>query len=96
MLANGFKIGNAEVESPKSFKRQPPKCRRLLRTWHRANTEVVRQTGRMKCWRLRKIKLRKALEGSRKMGGPRTNGRPLLRKNQERYLRRNASVRVRS
>ncbi len=30
MLRNGFKIGNAEVESPKSIKLQRLKSRRLL------------------------------------------------------------------
>ena len=36
MLANGFKIGNADVEPPRSFKRQRLRCHKSLRMLHQS------------------------------------------------------------
>ena len=49
MLNNGFKIGNAEVESPKSIKQQRHRSHRSLPMLHLANMADVLPIAQMNC-----------------------------------------------
>ena len=59
MLGLGFKIGNAEVESPNPFKQLPHKWRRLSPMWQAVNMVAVLLTVWMSYWHLMQQKTTK-------------------------------------
>ena len=48
MLANGFKIGNADVEPPRSIQTATAQMSQIVRMLHQVSTVVVHQIERMR------------------------------------------------
>ena len=75
MLENGFKIGNAEVESPKSIQTATAQISQSLPTLLLASTGVVQLTVSMKFWRRTQRRITKNTSKMRKNGSYLTNGK---------------------
>ena len=68
MLENGFKIGNAEVESPKSIRLRQLKFHKSSPMLLLVSTGAVQLTVSMKSWRLMREELSKAPQGCGRVG----------------------------
>ena len=86
MLENGFKIGNAEVESPKSIQTATAQISQIIATLLLASTVAVQLTVSMKSWRLMQIRITKNTSKTQRNGFYLKTGRLRLEENPKRHL----------